>query len=47
MSAGTGITHSENEKNADCKLFQIWIYRIKISSPHIIKFRLIILLEII
>ena len=27
MSAGTGITHSEkNEKNTDCKLFQIWIY---------------------
>ena len=27
MSAGTGITHSEkNEKNIDCKLFQIWIY---------------------
>ena len=27
MSAGTGISHSEkNEKNIDCKLFQIWIY---------------------
>ncbi len=27
MSAGTGISHSEkNEKNVDCKLFQIWIY---------------------
>ena len=27
MSAGTGISHSEkNEKNTDCKLFQIWIY---------------------
>jgi len=27
MSAGTGILHSEkNEKNTDCKLFQIWIY---------------------
>ncbi len=27
MSAGTGIFHSEkNEKNIDCKLFQIWIY---------------------
>ena len=27
MSAGTGIYHSEkNEKNIDCKLFQIWIY---------------------
>ena len=27
MSAGTGISHSEkNEKNKDCKLFQIWIY---------------------
>ena len=27
MSAGTGINHSEtNEKNTDCKLFQIWIY---------------------
>ncbi|ABM72738.1 DUF209 [Prochlorococcus marinus str. MIT 9515] len=27
MSAGTGISHSEkNEKNSDCKLFQIWIY---------------------
>ena len=27
MSAGTGICHSEkNEKNTDCKLFQIWIY---------------------
>ena len=27
MSAGTGIYHSEkNEKNTDCKLFQIWIY---------------------
>ena len=27
MSAGTGITHSEkNEKNTNCKLFQIWIY---------------------
>ncbi len=26
MSAGTGISHSEkNEKNTDCKLFQIWI----------------------
>ena len=27
MSAGKGIYHSEkNEKNIDCKLFQIWIY---------------------
>jgi len=27
MSAGTGIFHSEkNEKNINCKLFQIWIY---------------------
>ena len=27
MSAGTGISHSEkNEKNIDCRLFQIWIY---------------------
>lgn len=27
MSAGTGISHSEkNEKETDCKLFQIWIY---------------------
>ena len=27
MSAGTGISHSEkNEKNINCKLFQIWIY---------------------
>ena len=27
MSAGTGINHSEtNEKNTECKLFQIWIY---------------------
>ena len=27
MSAGTGIFHSEkNEKNTECKLFQIWIY---------------------
>ena len=27
MSAGTGIYHSEkNERNTDCKLFQIWIY---------------------
>ena len=27
MSAGTGISHSEkNEKNIDCKLFQIWIF---------------------
>ena len=27
MSAGTGIYHSEkNEKNTECKLFQIWIY---------------------
>ena len=27
MPAGTGIYHSEkNEKNTDCKLFQIWIY---------------------
>ncbi len=27
MSAGTGIYHSEkNEKNTDCKLFQVWIY---------------------
>ena len=27
MSSGTGISHSEkNEKNIDCKLFQIWIY---------------------
>ena len=27
MSAGKGISHSEkNEKNTECKLFQIWIY---------------------